>query len=67
MRRLLATLTLTAACIAHSAVYRGNDAERVLVLDSDTLTHHYEDERLPFPLAPGDNCPADPLLSHHCR
>ena len=59
MRRLLATLTLTAACIAHSAVYRGNDAGRILVLDSDTLTHHYEDERLPFPLAPGDNCPAE--------
>lgn len=61
MQRLITIFLLPALLSyhAHSAVYRGNDAGRILVLDSDTLTHHYEDERLPFPLAPGDNCPAE--------
>ena len=61
MQRLITIFLLPALLSyhAHSAVYRGNDAGRILVLDSDTLTHHYEDERLPFPLAPGDDCPAE--------
>ena len=61
MPRLITALLLPVLLSyhAHAAVYRGDDAGRALVLDSDSLTHHYEDERLPFPLAPSGDCPAD--------
>ena len=42
----------------HAAVYRGEHAGRILVIDSDTLTYHYEDEHLPFQLTANKDCPA---------
>ena len=59
MKTVLLLITLLFSLHTHAAVYRGDDAGRVLVLDSDSLTHHYEDERLPFSLAPSGDCPAD--------
>ena len=62
MKTVLLLITLLSSLLTHAAVYRGDDAGRLLILDSDSLTHHYEDERLPSPLTPDDDCPA----ASHC-
>ena len=59
MKTVLLLITLLSSLLTHAAVYRGDDAGRPLILDSDSLTHHYEDERLPSPLTPDDDCPAE--------
>mgnify|MGYP000950298408 CR=1 FL=1 len=42
MKTVLLLITLLFSLHTHAAVYRGDDAGRALVLDSDSLTHHYE-------------------------
>ena len=59
MKTVLLLITLLSSLLTHAAVYRGDDAGHPLILDSDSLTHHYEDERLPSPLTPDDDCPAE--------